>query len=219
MRLDIAALCLAAHAHAGLDVDAECARLDELARRCPTASFDGLRTYLFRTLGFRGNSRDYGDPGELVPRLGDRTPARHSHLARGRDDGSRAPDRGAGARRWDAGSLPRDGRDAWRCLVRSVSRRCRVRPRGLPPTVRACPRERTRFLARVARSHRPACDRRAHARQPRERPARVRSHGDLVAVHICTWRCPTFLPTSASDSRPRNERCGRVGTREAGRRP
>jgi regulator of sirC expression with transglutaminase-like and TPR domain len=62
MRLDIAALCLAAHAHPGLDIDAECARLDNLARRCPTTSFDGLRAYLFRTLGFRGNSRDYGDP-------------------------------------------------------------------------------------------------------------------------------------------------------------
>jgi regulator of sirC expression with transglutaminase-like and TPR domain len=62
MRLDVAALCLAAHAHPGLDVDRECAHLDDLATRCPTPTFDGLREYLFETLGFRGNSHDYGDP-------------------------------------------------------------------------------------------------------------------------------------------------------------
>ena len=62
MRLDIAALCLAAHAHPHLDIDRECAVLDDLARRCPTPTFDGMRAYLFETLGFRGNSRDYGDP-------------------------------------------------------------------------------------------------------------------------------------------------------------
>jgi hypothetical protein len=62
MRLDVAAFCIAAHAHTGLDIDAECARLDDLAARCPTATFDGLRAYLFELLGFRGNSRDYNDP-------------------------------------------------------------------------------------------------------------------------------------------------------------
>jgi regulator of sirC expression with transglutaminase-like and TPR domain len=62
MRLDVAAFCLAAHAHPGLDVDRGCARLDELARRCPTPTFDGMRAYLFQALGFRGNERDYGDP-------------------------------------------------------------------------------------------------------------------------------------------------------------
>jgi regulator of sirC expression with transglutaminase-like and TPR domain len=62
MRLDVAAFCLAAHAHPKLDVDAACARLDELASRCPTPTFDGVRAYLFQTLGFRGNARDYGDP-------------------------------------------------------------------------------------------------------------------------------------------------------------
>lgn len=62
MRLDVAAFCLAAHAHPGLDVDDQCARLDMLAQRCPTPTFDGMRAYLFETLGFRGNSRDYGDP-------------------------------------------------------------------------------------------------------------------------------------------------------------
>jgi regulator of sirC expression with transglutaminase-like and TPR domain len=62
MRLDVAALCIAAHAHAGLDIDRECARLDDLANGCPTPTFEGMREYLFETLGFRGNTRDYGDP-------------------------------------------------------------------------------------------------------------------------------------------------------------
>ena len=62
MRLDVAALCLAAHAHPALDIDRECARLDSLARRCPTPTFDGVRSYLFDSLGFRGNVHDYGDP-------------------------------------------------------------------------------------------------------------------------------------------------------------
>jgi len=62
VRLDVAAFCVAAHAHPGLDIDRACAQLDELAEQCPTATFDGMRAYLFRTLGFRGNARDYGDP-------------------------------------------------------------------------------------------------------------------------------------------------------------
>jgi regulator of sirC expression with transglutaminase-like and TPR domain len=62
MRLDVAAFSMAAHAHPGLDIDAACARLDVLAARCPTPTFDGLRAYLFEYLGFRGNGRDYGDP-------------------------------------------------------------------------------------------------------------------------------------------------------------
>src|SRR3977135_3797499 len=62
MRLDVAAFCVAAHAHPTLDVDAACARLDELAAACPTPTFDGMRAYLFETLGFRGNANDYGDP-------------------------------------------------------------------------------------------------------------------------------------------------------------
>ncbi len=37
VRLDVAAFCLAAHAHPGLDVDAWCGRLDELATGCPHA--------------------------------------------------------------------------------------------------------------------------------------------------------------------------------------
>jgi len=62
MRLDVAAFALAAHAHRGLDIDAACAGLDTLAGDCPQPTFDGLRTFLFEELGFRGNRRDYGDP-------------------------------------------------------------------------------------------------------------------------------------------------------------
>lgn len=62
VRLDEGALLIAAHAYPGLDVDAELARLDELAATCPSADFEGLRTHLFDTLGFRGNAEDYGDP-------------------------------------------------------------------------------------------------------------------------------------------------------------
>jgi regulator of sirC expression with transglutaminase-like and TPR domain len=62
VRLDIAALCIAACAHPELDVDASCVHLDELARACPVASFDGLRSFLFDAAGFTGNAHDYGDP-------------------------------------------------------------------------------------------------------------------------------------------------------------
>ena len=62
LRLDVAAFALAAHAHPGLDVDAACDDLDAFAARCPQPTFDGLRSYLFDGLGFRGNRRDYGDP-------------------------------------------------------------------------------------------------------------------------------------------------------------
>src|SRR4051812_47503270 len=61
-RLDVAALCIAASAHPQLDVDEGCARLDDLARECPGATFDALRAYLFVALGFAGNETDYGDP-------------------------------------------------------------------------------------------------------------------------------------------------------------
>jgi regulator of sirC expression with transglutaminase-like and TPR domain len=62
IRLDIAALCIAAHAHPGLDIDASAGRIDEIAAACPTPTFDGLRDYLFDAQRFIGNVRDYGDP-------------------------------------------------------------------------------------------------------------------------------------------------------------
>jgi regulator of sirC expression with transglutaminase-like and TPR domain len=62
VRLDVAALCIAAQAHPGIDVDAWVGRLDELAAGCPTPTFEGVRVYLFEQLGFTGNSDDYADP-------------------------------------------------------------------------------------------------------------------------------------------------------------
>ena len=60
--LDVAAFSIAACAHPALDVDAACARLDEIAHGCPHASFAGLRAYCFETLALVGNRDDYGDP-------------------------------------------------------------------------------------------------------------------------------------------------------------
>lgn len=60
--LDVAALCIAAHAHPGLDVDAWCERLDDLATRCGAADFDALRVLLFEREGFAGNLDHYEDP-------------------------------------------------------------------------------------------------------------------------------------------------------------
>jgi regulator of sirC expression with transglutaminase-like and TPR domain len=62
MRLDVAAFALAAHAHRGLDIDAACAGVDMLAAGCDRPTFDGVRSFLFEDLGFRGNRTDYGDP-------------------------------------------------------------------------------------------------------------------------------------------------------------
>jgi hypothetical protein len=60
--LDVAALCIAALAHPGLDVDGALARIDALAARCPDPTFDGLRRHLFEREGFAGNIDNYADP-------------------------------------------------------------------------------------------------------------------------------------------------------------
>jgi regulator of sirC expression with transglutaminase-like and TPR domain len=60
--LDVAALCIAAHAHPGLDVDEWCARLDDLAARCPAADFESLRVHLFERECFTGDIDHYDDP-------------------------------------------------------------------------------------------------------------------------------------------------------------
>ena len=60
--LDEAALLIAAHAHPGLDVDAQLRRLDALAGEVREPTLDGLRRLLFRDLGFSGNDVDYYDP-------------------------------------------------------------------------------------------------------------------------------------------------------------
>ena len=62
VRLDIAALCIAACAHPLLDVDHCLDRLDVIAGGCPDANFDALRAYLFRQVGFAGNIDHYDDP-------------------------------------------------------------------------------------------------------------------------------------------------------------
>jgi regulator of sirC expression with transglutaminase-like and TPR domain len=60
--LDEAALCIAAHAQPGLDVDAQLARLDRLADSCRVATLDGLVDHLFGPGRFAGNTVDYDDP-------------------------------------------------------------------------------------------------------------------------------------------------------------
>jgi regulator of sirC expression with transglutaminase-like and TPR domain len=60
--LDQAALLIAAHAHPGLDVGAELARLDGLAAGVAEPSLDAWRRHLFVELGFSGNVHRYYDP-------------------------------------------------------------------------------------------------------------------------------------------------------------
>ena len=60
--LDVAAFCIAAHAHPGLDVDDWSRRIDTIAARCSDATFDGLRAQLFDQDGFHGDLDNYADP-------------------------------------------------------------------------------------------------------------------------------------------------------------
>jgi regulator of sirC expression with transglutaminase-like and TPR domain len=60
--LDEAALCVAAVAQPGLDIDAELARLDRLASECATPTLGGLVGLLFASERFVGNTTDYYDP-------------------------------------------------------------------------------------------------------------------------------------------------------------
>jgi len=62
LALDEAAFLIAAHAHLGLDVQAQLARLDDLADGCAERTRDAAIACLFRTEGFRGNDDDYYDP-------------------------------------------------------------------------------------------------------------------------------------------------------------
>ena len=61
-RLDVAALCIAAHAHPGLDVDEWVAKLDEIAHACRAPTPDGIRASLAFDYRFSGNRDDYNDP-------------------------------------------------------------------------------------------------------------------------------------------------------------
>ncbi len=61
--LDEAALLIAAHAHADLDIDVRLAQLDAFAADfAPKTSSTELAIWLFVTEGFAGNAADYGDP-------------------------------------------------------------------------------------------------------------------------------------------------------------
>jgi regulator of sirC expression with transglutaminase-like and TPR domain len=62
VHLDEAALCIAAHARDRLDVDAWCARLDDLAGQARLPSFDEVRRVLFVEHDFRGETTNYEDP-------------------------------------------------------------------------------------------------------------------------------------------------------------
>jgi regulator of sirC expression with transglutaminase-like and TPR domain len=61
-QLDLGALLIAAHARRHLDIDAQLARLDDLAATCPGSDLEALTAHLCRTLGFRGDTGDYADP-------------------------------------------------------------------------------------------------------------------------------------------------------------
>lgn len=62
VRLDEAALLIAAHAYPDLDVPTELGRVDELADGCAAPTLDGLLRHLFGDLGFAGNTHTYFDP-------------------------------------------------------------------------------------------------------------------------------------------------------------
>jgi len=70
VRLDEAAIVLAAVADESVDVDRELARLDEVAARCGESTLDGVARLLFGELGLRGNTGDYYAPeNSFVPRV------------------------------------------------------------------------------------------------------------------------------------------------------
>src|SRR5579863_4341957 len=62
LRLDEAAFLIASHRNPELDLDAQVARLDEIASGLRENSVDALCGLLFDTLGFRGDAETYGDP-------------------------------------------------------------------------------------------------------------------------------------------------------------
>jgi regulator of sirC expression with transglutaminase-like and TPR domain len=64
-RLDLGALLIAAHARHDLDVDAQIARLDELAAGAGP-SVDDLAEHLFGHEDFRGDTEDYANPANSL---------------------------------------------------------------------------------------------------------------------------------------------------------
>ncbi len=182
MRLDVAAFCLAAHARPDLDVDDQCAELDGLAERCPAPTFDAMRRYLFETLGFRGNTRDYGDPENsfldsvLRRRLGIPISLAVVMMEVGRRIG--APVHGVGMPgHFLVMDASRDGVwcDPFHGGALYDIEGCR---RLFAARSRECPW----VLAGAARADRPARDRGSHARQPRERTSGGGSDSCRVVV-------------------------------------
>lgn len=60
--LDEAALCIAAHARDGLDVDEQRSRLDGFAAGVGEPTLDGVLRHVFGELGFSGEVERYGEP-------------------------------------------------------------------------------------------------------------------------------------------------------------
>ena len=60
--LDEAMFVIANHSTPTLDVQAQLARLDDLAAHCPSVTLEGLARHLFAAGRFTGNQHDYYDP-------------------------------------------------------------------------------------------------------------------------------------------------------------
>jgi regulator of sirC expression with transglutaminase-like and TPR domain len=63
IRVEEAALLVAAQFRPGLVVSEWLRRIDDLAEGCSRSSLDAIRTHLFDELGFTGNTCEYYDPG------------------------------------------------------------------------------------------------------------------------------------------------------------
>lgn len=62
LALDEACLLVSAHFRRGVDVEAQLARIDDLAAEVEETTFDGVVDHLCRTQGFRGDTATYSDP-------------------------------------------------------------------------------------------------------------------------------------------------------------
>jgi regulator of sirC expression with transglutaminase-like and TPR domain len=72
-RLDLGAMLIAAHARRTLDVEAQLARLDDLAAGCPGTTLAAVTGHLFDDVGLRGDTEDYSNPvNSLLDRVLDR---------------------------------------------------------------------------------------------------------------------------------------------------
>jgi regulator of sirC expression with transglutaminase-like and TPR domain len=62
LRLDVAALLIAAHAHPDVDIEGHLALLDRYAGTCAEPTLEGWRRHVFEVLGFTGDDENYYDP-------------------------------------------------------------------------------------------------------------------------------------------------------------